>query len=240
MSTTRVDEILTGVLTSQRDDRTLPDVVCAACASALPVSGVGMALMSGSGPVGLVSATDGAAKTMEDLQFSLGEGPCVDASTLARPVLQPELRRTAPALWPSFGPAALDAGIEAIFAFPLHVGGIRLGVLDLYRDTAGGLSSPDLEEALSYADAATRVILHLQDQMPLDGALHPDLADPTHYRLVVHQASGMVAVQAGVSLTEALLKLRARAYSDGRGLTDVARDVVERTLRLTAAIDEDE
>jgi hypothetical protein len=240
VSATRVQQILTTVMTAERHGLTLPDLLCAACVSDLPVTGAGMALMSSLGATGMVSATDGAARTMEELQFSLGEGPCIDASERGRPVLQPQLRATAPLLWPGFGPAALDAGIEAIFAFPLQVGGIRLGVLDLYRDSAGDLDAADLREALAYADAATLVMLHLQDQMPGDGALHPDLADRTRFRLVVHQATGMVAVQTGVSLAQALLLLRARAYSSERTLADVARDVVGRTLRFGPPIDHDE
>jgi hypothetical protein len=240
VSATRVQQILTTVMTTERRGRTLPDLLCAACLSDLPVTGAGMALMSSLGPTGMVSATDGVAYTMEELQFTLGEGPCVDASERGRPVLQPQLRATAPLLWPGFGPAALDAGIEAVFAFPLHVGGIRLGVLDLYRDVAGDLSPADLREALAYADAATLVMLHLQDQMPGEGALHPELADRTRLRLVVHQATGMIAVQADVSLAQALLLLRARAFSSGRTLADVARDVVGRTVRFGPTIHHDE
>ncbi len=231
MSRTRVDEILASILARQPRQGSLPDALCAACASALPISGVGLALMTEQGHVGLVSATDARATTMEDLQFGLGEGPCIDASTRGRPVLQPELRRSGPTRWPAFGPAAVEAGIEAIFAFPLQVGAIRLGVLDLYRDTAGPLAPAAFTEALAYADAAVRVLLHLQDEMPLDGGLHPDLGRAPG-RPEVHQATGMIAVQSGVRLADALLLLRARAYSSGTSVTQVALDVVSRALRF--------
>lgn len=105
----RVDQILTDVL-AQAADRTsvaaqafLPGALCAACAAALPVTGVGLALMDHRGPAGLVAATDGVAILMEELQFSLGEGPRVDCSRLGRPVLQPELRTTGPYRWPASG-----------------------------------------------------------------------------------------------------------------------------------------
>ena len=211
---------------------TLPQRLCAACASALPVTGVGMALMSTRGPEGLVAATDGVATTMEELQFGVGEGPCVDASRSGRPVLQPHLRQTAFARWPGFGPQALDAGIEAIFAFPLQVGAIRLGVLDLYRDVPGTLSPEDFRRALLFSDAATRILLYLQDQSPTDGALHPDLLLPHRDRPEVHQATGMISVQAAVGLAEALLVLRARAFSDERSIAAVARDVVSGRLHF--------
>ncbi len=240
MSRTRVDHILASILAQPHPDPrwTLPDALCAACAADLPVSGVALALMTEQGHVGLVAATDTRATTMEDLQFSLGEGPCIDASVRGRPVLQPELRSSGPIRWPAFGPAAVEAGIEAIFAFPLQVGAIRLGVLDLYRDTSGTLTPEALTEALAYADAAVRVLLHLQDEMPLDGGLHPDLGRAPS-RPEVHQATGMIAVQSGVRLADALLLLRARAYSSGTSVTQVARAVVARTLRFDPDIAHD-
>lgn len=240
MPSTRVQQILLETaVAAEKSLATLPEVLCAACAVALPVTGVGLILMNDQGPAGLVAATDGPAATMEELQFTLGEGPCVDASTAGRPVLQPHLRQTGPARWPGFGPGALDAGIEAIFAFPLQVGRIRLGVLDLYRDVPGTLSPAELGEALSFADAATRVLLHLQDQMPLNGGLHPALGASSLNRPEVHQATGMISVQASVGLAEALLLLRAHSYSSDRSVLHVARDVIARRLRLPAERDHD-
>ncbi len=142
------------------------------------------------------------------------------------------MRRTAPTRWPGFGPAALDAGIEAIFAFRSRSGQIRLGVLDLYRDVPGTLTPSELGEALSLAVAATRVLLHLQDQLPLDAGLRPVPGARSHNRPEVHQATGMISVQAAVSLFDALLLLRARAYHGDRSILDVARDVVARRLRF--------
>ena len=161
---TTVSDILSAIFADGADGADAADGVesppsltqrlCVAAAAGLGVTGVGMALMSGKGHEGLVGATDGAARAMEELQFTLGEGPCMDASGGGRSVFQPDLARTAPARWPGFGPAVLEAGIAAIFAFPLQVGGIRLGVLDLYRDTPGVLDDAEVTAALAYADAA--------------------------------------------------------------------------------------
>jgi hypothetical protein len=84
-----------------------------------------MVLMTESGPVGTVAVTDPTAGTMQELQFTLGEGPCVESSATGRPVLQPDLARTWPARWPVFCVGASEAGIAAIFALPLRIGGIR-------------------------------------------------------------------------------------------------------------------
>lgn len=229
---TTYGQILASLMDGNPDGLTLPQLLCERCAVDLPISGVGMALMTDEGHQGVVAATDGLARTMEDLQFTLGEGPCLDASRGGSPVLQPDLAGTATTRWPGFGPAVLDAGLAAIFAFPLQVGAIRMGVLDLYRDTAGNLGDEDLTVALAFADAATAVLLHLQDQAGADEGLHPQLEDALGYRPEVHQATGMISVQAAVGLTESLLLLRAHAFAADRSILDVARDVVARVLRF--------
>lgn len=229
---TATEDILTAVLRSDRGLGGLPILLCEDCAAAVPVAGVGLALMSDTGHQGVIAATDGPARLMEDLQFALGEGPCLDASRDHKPVLLPDLARTVVTRWPSFGPAVLDAGVAAIFAFPLHVGAIRLGILDLYRDVSGPLDDDQLAAALAYADAAVIILLHLQGQMTPGEGLHPQLGLPLEDRAEVHQATGVVAVQADVDLIEALLLLRARAHSTDRPVLDVARDVLAQTLRF--------
>jgi GAF domain-containing protein len=226
VASTRVAEILTAVLKESQGGVAMPSCLVNMCARALPVSGVGLALMTDDGPAGTVAATDGSALELEELQFSLGEGPCVDASGSGRPVLQPDLERTARRRWPVFASGAEAAGLAAVFAFPLRVGGIRVGVLDLYRTTAGVLSDDELADALSFADAATALLLHMQAQ---DGGvgLPPDSLTVLDDRAEVHQATGVVSVQAAVSLQDALLLLRARAFAEQRPIGTLAHDVVQ-------------
>lgn len=236
MGSDRVTDILADLAVAQRAGGvSLPQLLCERCRVAVPADAAAMTLWTPTGPAGLVGAAGEQAHSMEDLQLVTGEGPCSDASTSGRPVLQAHLRRAASIRWPGFGPAALDAGVEAAFAFPLQLGAIRMGVLALYRTQPGDLTDGGLREALGFADAAVRVLLHLQDQMPLGDGVHPVWSDPSHHQARIHQASGMVAVQAGVGLAEALLLLRARAYSTERTLTEVAIDVLARTLRFGAA-----
>src|SRR5674476_240778 len=131
VTSVRVAEILAGFAEGFPTASRLPDLLVRACAQALPVTGVGMVLMTDAGPAGIVAASDGPAAMMEELQYTLGEGPCVESSRTGRPVLQPDLEVSAPARWPGFSAGALEAGIRAIFAFPLRVGAVRLGVLGL-------------------------------------------------------------------------------------------------------------
>lgn len=224
MASGRVRQIIAAVGARCPDGRCRPDALVALCAEGLPVTGAGLALMTADGPAGTLAVTDGPAGELEELQFALGEGPCVDASRTGRPVLQPDLARTAPGLWPAFADGAHAAGLRAVFAFPLRVGAIRVGVLDLYRDTVGVLSPAELTEALSYADAATTIVLGLPSRGGVPGLLDP--VTVLDDRAEVHQATGVVSVHGGVTLEEALMLLRARAYAEQRPIRDLARDVL--------------
>ncbi|MEV6521045.1 GAF and ANTAR domain-containing protein [Longispora sp. NPDC051575] len=191
--------------------------VCAAAVAGVGVDGAGMTVGRST-----VHATDPVAAALEEWQLVYGEGPCVDAWATGGPVLVVDLGATA-ARWPVFTPAALDSGARAVFALPLQVGAIRLGVLDLYRAGPGPLSPGQLADALAYADAAGTLLL--------DGA-RAGAPDPTAHDAQVHQATGMVLAQLGVSAEVAFARLRAHAYAQDRLLRDVARDVVGRRLRF--------
>lgn len=224
-------QILAGIVDDAAVSASLSNRLVRACTEALPVTGVGLALMTDSGPAGTVAATDGVAVTMEELQYTLGEGPCIDSSRTGRPVLQPDLAASGPGRWPLFAAGALEAGIEAIFAFPLSVGAIRLGVLDLYRDVPGPLTDADLAEALHFADAATAILLHLQAlDAPGSGA---GLIGVIEDRAELHQATGVVAVQADVTLAQALVLLRARAFASERPILSLSRDVLTGAVHFT-------
>jgi hypothetical protein len=205
--------------------------LCGAAVRALPASGAGLSVMTDGGVRGVAAASDDASERIDELQFALGEGPCMDAFASRRPVLEADLTGGGMARWPLYSAAAHKEGVRAAFAFPLQVGAARLGVLDVYRQTPGSLSADELAQALTFADVATTMLLDAQEEAQ-PGAADHGLDEAMAYRFELHQAQGMVMVQVGVSLAAALALLRAYAYSNERPIDEVARDVVARTLRL--------
>jgi GAF domain-containing protein len=205
--------------------------VCALSVELAGVTGVGLMLMRGDEPRASLGMTDDVSTLVEDLQYTLGEGPCVDAHRQDRPVLEPDLVRPAEVRWPAFAPPAVDAGVRAIFGFPLRIGAVRLGALNLYRDQPGPLDDDQHADTVVLASIATVAIVAAQTQAP-SGALAAELEASSKLHLVVHQASGMVSVQLGVDVGEALVRLRAYAFVHGRLVRDVARDVVRRRIRF--------
>jgi len=205
--------------------------LCAVCAEVTEATGAGIMLMSGDVPRGSLCSTGPVSQLIEDLQFDLGEGPCIDAFRFDRPVREVDLAHPLIVRWPAFTEPAVTAGARAVFGFPLAIGAVRLGALNLYRDTVGPLTDDQHADALVMADIAARAVLVLQaDAAP--GELTAELEAGADFRYVVHQAAGMVSAQLEVSITEALIRLRAHAFVSERPLTEVAEAVVDRTLRF--------
>ena len=201
------------------------------CSQVTEMTGAGIMLMSGDAPQVSVGVTNAAGELIERLQYELGEGPCVDAHSLDRPVLEPDLAAPREVRWPAFRGPVLDAGVRAIFGFPLRVGGAKLGALNLHRDTPGPLTDDQHANALVVAAIAAEVILALQAEAP-PGQLTASLEAETESQLVVHQATGMIAVQLSVPIAEAMVRLRAHAFATEQPIRDVATQVVDRALRF--------
>jgi GAF domain-containing protein len=187
-------------------------------------------LMPAGGEPSAVCATNDVSALVEELQYTLGEGPCLDAFEQDQPVLEPDLAEPATARWLAFTGPAVEAGVRSIFGFPMRVAGHRLGAIDLYRDRPGALSDDQHAYALALADVAARALLSMQAAAP-PGELSAELAGADS-RWAVHQAAGMVSVQLGVTIGDALARLRAHAFANDRALSAVAEAVVNRQLRF--------
>lgn len=205
--------------------------LCEVCAEATAMSGAGIMLMSGEVPRGPVCTTDEVSARVEQLQFELGEGPCVDAYRQDRPVLEPDLAAPAAQRWLAFTAPAVEAGVGAIFGFPLQVGAVRLGALNLYCTHPGPLTDDQHADALVMAEMAAQALLVMQADAP-PGRLAAALEASADFQYVVHQASGMVSIQLKVSVAQALVRLRAYAFGNDRPLSEVAEDVVACRLRF--------
>ncbi|GAB7040370.1 MULTISPECIES: ANTAR domain-containing protein [Catenuloplanes] len=205
-------------------------------ASVAGTDSVALVLWLTSTPREMLFASDTLASAVEEMALTVGEGPCADACAGSL-VLVPDLATAEyAARWPVFTPAAVAAGVRAVFSLPLRIGGIRLGSMNLYRQQPGGLAGEQLSDALALADAACLLLLDSAKAVPggpelpgdpprpWDGPRHPE----------VHQATGMITVQLGVTAAVAFARLRAYAFAHDRRLRDVARDVVNRRLRFDA------
>lgn len=224
MDRTGIERVL-DMLASQPAGR-LPVRLCAAATDALSVSGAGIAMVSDDAHFQSIGAT-GSGVIGEELQLTLGEGPSYDAYRHGQPVVVDDV--AAERRWLMLGHDAVKAGIGAIFAFPLRSGAAQLGAFTLYRDRSGQLDDEQYRDALVFA----RVILHLlvavQDDRP-SGDLHEVFSGDGAANWEIPQATGMVAAQLGISINDALARLRGHAMAAETTLGIAASMVVAGTL----------
>ena len=229
MDARRVQELLVELRQDYENGESPGTRLCAACVELVDVAAAGIVLMDNQGNASALGASDAAVAALEDLQFTVGEGPAVDAYEHGRPVLEPHLDATSGERWPTFAADAVDAGFLGAFSFPLRIGAARLGTLDLYQDHPGHLRQDQLADALAMTDIVTRAVMAAQ--AAADGSLVDEL-DDSELRAQVHQAAGMISSQLDIGIADALVRLRSHAYAEGRPVKQVAVDVVERRLRF--------
>lgn len=200
--------------------------LCAPFLHGLPVGGVSISVVGDSGEHSTVTSSDSLAARLESMQFELGEGPHWDALKSGRPALHNDLATEATlSAWPVFGPAAWHEGARALYSFPLYLGPLAVGVIDLYSREAGdpwheALVGKGLELASEAAAPAVELATRFAAaEAPLNAVV-------AEMRREVHQATGMVLVQLDTTVDTAMSRLRAYAFASGKGLDSVAADVV--------------
>jgi hypothetical protein len=201
--------------------------VCRAATSRLPVKGAAIHLMT-TGSEGVAAFSDATTLALAELQFATNEGPGQHAFRIQRPVLVADLD-SALVRWPGFASLALESGVRAVFSFPLQEGAVSFGVLELYADRTGPLHADNLAMAAAFARAATEVIFD-GGTITAAGDLGSGLRDSMRNRAPIHQAQGMVMVDLGVTLAEALTRMRARAFARNITLLELAYEVIAGTL----------
>lgn len=212
------------------------DRLCEACVLLLDVDAAAISLVFDGANAGTLGSSSTSARAFDELQFTYGEGPCLDAVSLQAPVAVVDLADAGEARWPHYGLAMLENRIRGVFAMPVLAAGEYVGALDLFRAEPGPLAREQLAGAAAAADLAGIPVLDL-----LSADLRAAVDDPasdawaelyTLSRAEVSQATGMLVAQLDVDPTEALVRLRAHAYATGRSATDVARDIINRRLTL--------
>ncbi|HVA04644.1 MAG TPA: GAF and ANTAR domain-containing protein [Acidimicrobiales bacterium] len=222
------DQFLAELIAGSEDESASLTNVCRSATEPLRMSGAAVVLM-GEDAVPSVAGFYGVSEAVRDLEFTLGEGPASDAFAEGRPVLVDDLTFFTDR-WPQFTHGLADAAIHGIYALPLQVGAIKLGVLVLYRDQPGVLSGEELSAALLVADLVTDQVLDIQAGVgseTLAWGLEVD-----DYRAVVHQATGMISIQLNCDVGEALVRLRGYAFGAEQPIEQVATDVVTGDLRF--------
>lgn len=209
---------------------TVGDGLCRSGLDILDVAGAGLSIHGQSGALLSMGVAGPDMAAIHELERTLGEGPCVDAYVSSTPTAEPDLAEPDLMRWPAFGREVLRTSARAAFGYPLQVGSVCIGALNLYDTTPGRLTDEQHQNALALADISALILVNGLEA----GTASPvnDVADLARSQLEIFQATGMVSVQLGVSTEDALATLRARAFAEGRPIGELALDVTERRIRL--------
>ncbi len=230
MPVERLLRILTH-LSEDRDATSSAEGLPHACAEIAAMTGATLTVGDEVGAPGAVYSSDRVSAELADLELTLGEGPGVDAQRRQLLVAEPDLASTIDGRWPTYAPLADAAGAHAVFAIPVAIGPNHVGGLTLYRDTPGPLTDDQHADVLVLGEVTAKALLGFQEHAS-EGDDRVELEDLTTFRAVVHQASGMVAVQLAVSVAEGLARLRAHAFSHDLTISAAATEVVAHRLQL--------
>ena len=236
-ATDRMRAALNAAVSGAGSGMSKADRLCHACVDVLTVDGASLSLMHEGTSRGTVAASGELSRRLDELQFTFGEGPCFDAMRTARPVLVEDLRDPAEQRWPAFSGAGLEAGVRAMYALPVSAARSHIGVLDLFRSAPGRFSVEEVSGGLLAAELASLPLLDLLTDAPSpskddEGDAVTDIS--ALERVEVYQATGMLMAQLDCGPAEALVRLRAHAFSVGSTASEVAWQIVERELALEA------
>jgi hypothetical protein len=232
----RVRDGLEAALAGDDRGRELADRLCGACVELLAIDGAALSIVQDGAIARSFGSSNTLSRELDELQFTYGEGPCVEVGREGSRVLVADLEDGGGDRWPAFAAAAIQRGVRAVFAFPVSVASVHVGVLDLYRDRSGDLDAIAVAGSLLAAELASLPLMDL-----ISGDLDAAVAEPSSSayreltlltRVEVYQATGMLIAQLDVGPAEALVRLRGYAFAHDRDVNEVAWEIVERKLHL--------
>jgi hypothetical protein len=204
--------------------------LCLVATEVLRVSGAAIALTSKGQPWTLYGSSSETTNALLDVETTVGEGPCTDALASEKLIEESDLSLAMNGRWPIYVPKALACGVHAVFALPVQIGVVRLGVLGLVRDECGELSDTQATDAYLLASVVAQSLLAYQAGAPR-GVLSLKLQREAMFDFSVQQATGMIAVQGGFTIEDALVALKSHAIAADWGMKDLATEVISRRVR---------
>lgn len=216
----------------------LLDRVCCAAMEALSSDGAAVTLVPARGldhdadQVQVVAgSSDDLFRRAAEVELDLGEGPVTQALHDGHPVLVPDVGASGGWRWPAWESRARDLGIGAVHAFPLQLGAARFGALTAFHGRPFALVPTVAVLGVALATLTTELLLDRAAETGRTGGAA--LGDDLDLRIEVYQAQGMVMVALGVTMAEALARMRAHAFAAGRDLPTVAADIVAGRVDLS-------
>lgn len=223
---------LSGMLTKRRAlEETLVSIAGYAVQAIPGAQGVGLTLLE-SDRAQTVVATADFVRAVDDVQYALGEGPCLSAVEASRTFTSGNLGGEP--RWPRFGPRVGRMGVHSALSLPLLLPGQVIGALSVYAHGKNVFDTHAIELGETFARSAAVSVANAQQLADAD-RLIGQLREALTSRAEIDQALGVVMSRTGLSATEAFTQLRTQSQSRSMKLADVARDLLGEATRRPQA-----
>lgn len=229
MSTERLIDIFT-LMARHEKEHPRGVALCAVAREITELSGAGISILSTDGVQEPLCTSNDVAQRLMDLEITLDEGPGHEASQHGTANEVTDLMGDEGQRWTFYSPEAVELGARAVFGFPIQIGAVVFGALSLYHDRTGPLSEDQSSSAYLMASVIGRAVLVMQAGAPRD-ALANELHGQSTFDFSVHQASGMLSVQAKLPVKDALIMLRAHAFAVNLPPAQLAQRIIDRATR---------
>lgn len=234
MGSQEVHDELAAALAGATTPLEAADRLCVACVDLLGVDGASISLVHSGSSTGTFGSSGELSRVLDELQFTYGEGPCLDAVQTNRPVSAEDLDSPGESRWPALTGAVLDHGVRAMFALPVTVASRPVGALDMYRRQSGPLDLQALKGGLWAAGLASLPLLDLMNA-DVDWVAHGDGSSGLDQlasleRFEVYQATGILIAAFDLDAADAVARLRAHAISAGLSASEVAYRILDRRI----------
>jgi GAF domain-containing protein len=180
----------------------------------------------------VVAFSSEAVHVVELFELQSEEGPSLDALRTGAPVVNQDLE-SVNGRWPRFASKAIECDFRSVHALPMRLRGVTIGALSLFRTHEGALEEGDVIAAQALADVATVSILHHRAASEAQ-LVNEQLSHALNSRIVIEQAKGVLAERTGLDMDQAFSRLRNHARNHNLRLVDVARAVVDGSLKPEA------
>lgn len=201
------------------------------CVELLGVTAAGVMLISPAGDLRVMASSSEAMRIMELLELQTQEGPCPDCFRTGQSVVHPDLT-AGDHTWPTFAPAAIEAGFRSVHAIPLQLRGEVLGALNLFSAGPGPMGDADVVAGGALADLATIAIIQYRVAHEAK-ILNDQLNHALNSRVLIEQAKGVLAERSSLEMDHAFSLLRKYARNHNLRLADVAQALIDGKLHAS-------
>lgn len=195
-----------------------------ACVELFDVGGAGILVADEQDVLRYIAASDGPGRLLEQTEAEAGQGPCTEAFVSGGVVTTRDVT-VEDERWPVLARAMAEQPVRAVLGTPVRIGGVPVGTLDVYRESAHDWDESEVAALARYAEViATTMTAAVQAHTA--GELARQLQYALDYRVVIERAVGFLMATHDIDPVAAFNTLRTSARSRRTKIGEIAEHVL--------------